>query len=311
METEHMRELTTIAQHASFSRAASKLGLTQSALSKHVAAIERQLGVELFVRSNKETTLTPYGSIFLEDIQKVLIDYENACQRIRDLRAQKLLAIRANTFVGYRPGDDLLRSAAKQMKAGFPLFTLEVLDTTVSSPLDDVRKEVSDLALVHLSSTADLTDLMSEVLFHEPLVAIVEKSNPLSRKKTLAPDDLAHETIFTIDAPAVAEYSRYVSELLNSRGVELTWRNLPWKDAQSLYDFGFASGVLIQSASIAKNSTPLPVLEEYRAVPFSDSAFAVPLSAVYRKHDDNPATPLFLEALRGVVGKMHIANYWE
>jgi DNA-binding transcriptional LysR family regulator len=66
METNHLREFVTLAQCGSFTRAARELHLTQSALSKHIAALERDFKVELFVRGRVGVRLTRAGGALLE-----------------------------------------------------------------------------------------------------------------------------------------------------------------------------------------------------------------------------------------------------
>lgn len=66
METAHIEEFRRVAELGSFTLAARELHMTQSALSKHVAALERELSVDLFTRDKNGITLTREGKIFYE-----------------------------------------------------------------------------------------------------------------------------------------------------------------------------------------------------------------------------------------------------
>ena len=66
METAHLHEYITLAKTQSFTRAAGELAITQSALSKHVATLERELGCELFVRNGRGVVLTQAGAVLYE-----------------------------------------------------------------------------------------------------------------------------------------------------------------------------------------------------------------------------------------------------
>ncbi|GLB26175.1 hypothetical protein LXJ15735_24160 [Lacrimispora xylanolytica] len=59
-------DFLALAEHKSFSTAADSIYISQSALSKHIKAIENELGVVLFVRSNTKAELTEAGKIYLE-----------------------------------------------------------------------------------------------------------------------------------------------------------------------------------------------------------------------------------------------------
>lgn len=61
-----------IATHGSISRAAQALYLSQPALSQHIKALEKDLGVQLLVRGRRGVTLTPAGEVFLEYAQQLL-----------------------------------------------------------------------------------------------------------------------------------------------------------------------------------------------------------------------------------------------
>lgn len=66
METAHIEEFRRVAELGSFTLAARELHMTQSALSKHVAALERELSVDLFTRDKNGISLTPEGEILYQ-----------------------------------------------------------------------------------------------------------------------------------------------------------------------------------------------------------------------------------------------------
>lgn len=71
METTYLQEYTCIADHGSFTTAAAELHVTQSTLSKHVAVLERELGVELFVRDRNGIKMTQAGRVLYEQALRI------------------------------------------------------------------------------------------------------------------------------------------------------------------------------------------------------------------------------------------------
>src|ERR1700752_4867762 len=69
MHIHHLRHFLTIAECGSLTRAAEQLGLAQPALSQSIKKMETELGVRLFVRSQRGATLTPAGGANLEDVR--------------------------------------------------------------------------------------------------------------------------------------------------------------------------------------------------------------------------------------------------
>jgi DNA-binding transcriptional LysR family regulator len=84
----HMPSMTSLqcfeaaARHLSFTLAARELNLTQSAISKQVAQLERQLQRSLFRRVRRRLQLTPEGSLYLQEVRKILAHVEMSTRQI-------------------------------------------------------------------------------------------------------------------------------------------------------------------------------------------------------------------------------------
>lgn len=65
MDTEYIREFVMLAECLNFSEAAERLFISQSSLSKHIKALERSLGAELFVRTTRTIRLSAAGAVYL------------------------------------------------------------------------------------------------------------------------------------------------------------------------------------------------------------------------------------------------------
>ena len=74
MDLRKLRHFVVLAEELNFSRAAEKVHLTQSALSRSIIALEQTLGAHLFDRSNNNVSLTPVGKILLTRAQSLLLD---------------------------------------------------------------------------------------------------------------------------------------------------------------------------------------------------------------------------------------------
>jgi len=83
LDTRHIRAAVALAEHRSFTRAAKALFVAQSTLSRQVAALERSLGRELFVRGQGKVELSVYGAAFLPHARQVLASVRAAEEAVR------------------------------------------------------------------------------------------------------------------------------------------------------------------------------------------------------------------------------------
>ncbi len=84
VEVRHLHAVTVLAEELNFTRAADRLHITQSALSKQITELEKQLGYRLFVRDKKRTLeLTDAGRTFVHEARSAMLHTERAVQLSR------------------------------------------------------------------------------------------------------------------------------------------------------------------------------------------------------------------------------------
>jgi len=89
MQVNRLKYFVTVAEQGNFSAAAEKLYTTQSAVSKQIMALERELEVTLFERSHRRAVLTRQGEVVLRHAERVLADYGEMLAELRDIQEQE------------------------------------------------------------------------------------------------------------------------------------------------------------------------------------------------------------------------------
>ena len=84
MELEQLRMFLAVAECGSFSEAGKRLFVSHSTTSRAVAALEQELGAQLFRRSSRSVTLTPAGEILVERAEDLLTQAEDLAAAVRD-----------------------------------------------------------------------------------------------------------------------------------------------------------------------------------------------------------------------------------
>ena len=78
MDIKQLTYFISAARHENFTRAAQECFIVQTAMTHQMAALERELGVQLFARSNRRVKLTPAGEVFLGQARRIVQSAEDA-----------------------------------------------------------------------------------------------------------------------------------------------------------------------------------------------------------------------------------------
>ena len=84
MDSDKLRIFMAVARWGSISEAARRLYVSHSTVSRAVAALEEELDMELFVRSNRSSELTPAGRVLLDEAEKLLTAMDKAAEKVRN-----------------------------------------------------------------------------------------------------------------------------------------------------------------------------------------------------------------------------------
>lgn len=185
IEIRHLRAFLAVADESSITRAATRLRLTQPAVSRTLAALEHHLGVRLVDRSTHHLDLTPEGVAFRDRASAAVAAFDAATDT-EGLRGRPLRLGHAWSAFG-RYTTPLLRGW-QERHPQTPLELRRIDDRTAGL----TRGEV-DAAL--LRGPVGAPGLVTEVLYEEERVAAVAADGPLASRATLRLADLATGTV--------------------------------------------------------------------------------------------------------------------
>ena len=98
---EAMRVFTQVVTHGGFTAAAREIGLSRSAVSKHVMDLEAALGVQLLRRTTRQTSATDAGLAYFERCRAILAEIEEAEQAISDTQDAPRGSLRINAPMSF------------------------------------------------------------------------------------------------------------------------------------------------------------------------------------------------------------------
>ena len=188
MEISLIREFIVLAQTLNYTKAADILHVTQPTLSKHIVAMERELGCSLFERDRRRVELTDAGNVFATAAVQITDAYDDACRKIEDIKTAD--PIRVNGILFDNSIASIISIAATFL-SGEGHSPVVYGDTSDKYPFEELIDGDIDIAL----GFADLERLDEFGLAYAPLlrsrfVALVSLDSPLAHRKDVSMDDL-------------------------------------------------------------------------------------------------------------------------
>ncbi|OEJ30667.1 LysR family transcriptional regulator [Streptomyces subrutilus] len=196
IDVQRLRVLRAVAEHGSFNKAAGALLLTPSAVSQHIAALERTLGHPVAVRSTRGAILTEAGRLLVEAAEAISAELDQVRREIDRLTAPRPRLTLATFTSG---GRHLLPAALARFVAAHPEVELTVLESEPEAAAPMVRGGAADLALAyHFDGPppvgpGERPPLDWVPLMEDPLRLVVPRGHRLAGRASLGLAELSAE----------------------------------------------------------------------------------------------------------------------
>ena len=182
--------LEVIATRGSMARAAEDLALSQPAISKAIADLERDLNVALFTRGARGVELTPSGEVLLRRGRVMLDELKQGLQEIENLTDPTAGEVRIGSIESLSP---LIVTMIERTARRYPKINYHVVFGDVGKLIAALRDRALDLVISRAISAEPEADLTTEILFRDRITAVVAPSHPLARRRKVGMQDLVNE----------------------------------------------------------------------------------------------------------------------
>ncbi len=177
MNLRHLEHWLALADTGSFSRAAEKLHITQSALSRSIQALEDELGGALVDRIGKRNELTPLGWTVLERARRIVHDTEELKQGAALVQQGGMGSLRLG--LGSGPGAMLMTSWLVYMASHHPGVKVSVTRGPTELQLQQLRDRALDALVVDVRRVVPAADLRIGPTFDMPAGMVCRAGHPL------------------------------------------------------------------------------------------------------------------------------------
>lgn len=179
-----IRDFLTVLDCGSVRAAATRLGVSQPAVTKSVRSLEAELGIELLRRSSLGVTATPSGLAFAARARVAQLELERAREEVGAIHGQGGLTL--NVGLGSAPMALVGTQAIVRFRADHPRGRMHVIEGPGQTLLPLVRDGTIDLALVQRVDPAAAPGLKYRPLIRARLVVAARKGHPLAQARSLA-----------------------------------------------------------------------------------------------------------------------------
>lgn len=212
MELRHLRCFMAVAEELHFARAAARLHVDQSPLSRTIKELEEELGTLLFARTTRSTRLTRAGRLFLERVPYVFTALDQARTSVQDAAAGYYSQLRIALSDGISP--ERLSQLMALCRQEEPDVAIRFFEVPLAQQLKGLHEDLYDIGF---AQSADVGDgILAVPAWHEPLHVAVPKRHPLLAHKTIPLEEVLRYPLVMGDPEYCEGYCRQVDRILRN-----------------------------------------------------------------------------------------------
>lgn len=234
MNLRHLEHWLALAETGSFSRAADRLHITQSALSRSIQALEDELGGPLVDRIGKRNELTPLGRSVLAHARRIVHEAVELKQGAAALRQGGIGNLRLG--LGSGPGALLMTPWLIEMARHHPGVKVSVVRGPTEWQLQQLRDRALDALVVDVRRVVPAADLCVGPLYDMPAGMLVRCGHPLL---ALYPEGVPFEAVLPYpmaSIPLSSEVARLLVARYGPRANPAEWVSLQCEEIPSLLE---------------------------------------------------------------------------
>jgi DNA-binding transcriptional LysR family regulator len=206
MEFRQLRSAVAIARRRSFTGAAEELSLAQPALSQQIAALEHELGVRLFDRTNRRVSVTDAGRAFVTRAERILADLDAAAEEMTAYSGGLRGRVVVGTYQSF--AEHLLPKLLGRFHAEHPGIEVAMREGIADALLAGLATGSVDVFIGDLGDAQPPgTDFRAEPLYEDELVIAVSARHRLAARSNVRIEEVRDES-FVIFRPGSATTHR-------------------------------------------------------------------------------------------------------
>jgi DNA-binding transcriptional LysR family regulator len=218
VELRHLRCFIAVAEELHFARAAARLHIEQSPLSRIIKELEYRLGVQLFERTTRSTRLTWAGKVLLEEARRIFAVVDQAKASVKSAAAGYQGRIR----VALSDGIPQARISAllAQCREEEPEVDICLSEVTFTEQVRGLNNDMFDIGFAQSDQVGD--GLVAEPVWFDPLVVAVPARHPLLSYRRIPLEEIVRYPLVLCDPQVCEGFWQQLQQVLGSVEAQLT-----------------------------------------------------------------------------------------
>lgn len=213
MELQYIDEFLHIAESKSFKQTAAHFYVSRSVISRHISALEEEVGARLLDRDSHAVQLTNAGEVFCREAKTISRDWSVALDRVRSVADGQFLLVR----VGY------LRNAARPMLARFvremnrryPDIRLSLVCMEHHELVQALAEHAVDIALAVKINPELSRGYRDTSIYQDHYTVVAAKDHPLVEKGWVTLDDLRKQSLLIPDSYVYGGTASFIKDVVD------------------------------------------------------------------------------------------------
>jgi DNA-binding transcriptional LysR family regulator len=282
-ELSQLRCFVAAAEELHFGRAAQRLNMTQSPLSRQIQLLERILDVQLLERTSRQVSLTPAGSVFLIEARRIVRLADSAALSARRVAKGDAgrVAIGFTAVCGY----NVVPHIVAQARASLPNIELELREMVSNEQVDALLTGLIDIGFVR--PPVDRHEFETKCVLKEPLIAALPPGDPRQSKAALTPADFDGQPLIMYSRQGAGYFHNMLVNLFEEAKVSPLY-------VQHVTQIHSMLGLVhagLAAAIVPESATGLHMMDVQFRQLMTPQERPVELHMAWRRDNHNPALP--------------------
>jgi len=291
MEIDDLRCFIAVADTLNYHRAAERLFISQPALSRKIAAVERELGISLLNRTTRSVTLTQAGIHCLKDIRKIVTGFEALQSKVDGVRrgTQGMLSV----WYHDRVGIPYTAAFCGILGRAYPLIKVDVVQKPAKDICEALMCGKADLIITMRVIGEKLKDTSFIVMHKQSPSVLINVEHPLAKNSAVSVEMLRDEPIIMHHNRRSTDVDNALIGMFTAAGFH---PNIVMRaDDTAEINVGLGRGILLMPTEAQRNYN---FYDKTKMLPLTGRHPQFDMIMVWREDNESPAVKLTVEIMR-------------